>query len=244
MKYILILSFAVGLALAELPSYIKVCKKSNPDLAKCIINSVMSLKPKLAEGISELEVPPLEPLLLDTIKLRSGPSSAKIDANITNLLVYGASAFELPNLVPDVEKNRFLFKAVIPHIFFKGDYDIDMNVLILKYKGQGPLTGNFTDLTLEVLLRGKLININGVKHLNFRKIGMKLSHIGHAKLHLGNLFADQEGLGRATNEVVNENSDIFINEIKPNLEDALSEKFTEISNIICTKFTYDELFPN
>lgn len=40
-------------------------------------------------------VPPLEPLPLDEVKLRSGQSSTKIDANFTNLLVDGPSLFEV-----------------------------------------------------------------------------------------------------------------------------------------------------
>jgi hypothetical protein len=56
------------------------------------------LRPKLKEGISELNVPPIEPLLLDEVKLRSGPSNAKINANITNIKVWGPSGFEILEL--------------------------------------------------------------------------------------------------------------------------------------------------
>ena len=78
--------------------YIKVCKSTDADLANCIINSVNLLRPKLKEGIPELNVPPMEPLLLDVVKLRSGPNSAKIDANITNIKVWGPTSFEILEL--------------------------------------------------------------------------------------------------------------------------------------------------
>ncbi|CAH1099408.1 unnamed protein product [Psylliodes chrysocephalus] len=98
-------------------------------------------------------------------------------------------------------------------------------------------------MNMQVLLKGKVSKTNGENHLHFRKIGILLQ-VGHSKLHLGNLFQGNGGLGKATNEVVNENSDIFIGEIKPNLEASLSDKFTDIANIICKTFTYEELFPN
>lgn len=76
-------------------AYIKICKRNDPKLKECIADSVQQLRPKLKEGIPDLKVPPLEPLPLDEVKLRSGPNSAKIDANFTNLLVDGPSQFEL-----------------------------------------------------------------------------------------------------------------------------------------------------
>ncbi|XP_074040452.1 circadian clock-controlled protein daywake-like [Leptinotarsa decemlineata] len=239
----LILSFvSFYCASAALPSYIQVCKKNVPDMTACIINSVDTLRPKLAEGIPELGVPSIEPLPLPEIKLRSGPKSAKIDANITNIKVWGPSSFEVLELRPEVAKNRFVFRINIPHLYFKGDYDIDINVVILKYKGQGPITGNFTNMQADVLLKGHLKEIDGKAHLHFEKFKIQLS-IQKSYLHLGELFAQQAHLGTATNEVINGNSDLFVNEIKPALESSLADIFTEAANSICKSFTYDELFP-
>jgi hypothetical protein len=68
-------------------------------------------------------------------------------------------------------------------------------------------------------------------------------HIGHSRISLGNLFHGDPVIGRATNDVINDNTDLFINEIKPVLENSLAEKFTDIANKITLKFTYKELFP-
>nr|CAI5842102.1 unnamed protein product [Callosobruchus analis] len=232
MKALMLLG-CIGWVAAALPSYIKVCKKNDPKIAECITNSVNALRPKLVEGIPELNVPSMEPLPLDTIKLRSGPSQAKIDANITNLKVWGP---------PNIPKNRFVFRINVPKIEFKGDYDMDMNVLILKYKGEGPLNGNFTNLGADVLMKGKIEKINGNNHLQFSKMIIHIT-IQKAYFHLGDLFSRDPNLGRAMNEVVNDNSEIFLNEIRPALEVSLADRFSEIANGILKRFTYDELFP-
>lgn len=70
-----------------------MCKANDPNLGQCIIKSIEQLTPRLKVGIPELEVPGLEPLHLDEIKLRSGPNSAKINANITDIQVWGPSDF-------------------------------------------------------------------------------------------------------------------------------------------------------
>lgn len=93
-------------------------------------------------------------------------------------------------------------------------------------------------------MKGDLVTRNGKQHLHFRKFGLTL-YIGHSVLHLGNLFVGQNPtLSRATNDVVRDNSDLFVNEIKPVLENSLAQKFTDIANSITERFTYDELFVN
>lgn len=91
-------------------------------------------------------------------------------------------------------------------------------------------------------MKGHKIIKDGAEYLKFDKMRLRLN-IGKSTLHLGNLFNNDPLLGRATNDIVNENSDLFINEIKPVLENSLADKFTEIANKITLKFTYKELFP-
>lgn len=81
-----------------LADYIRVCKAGEEDLAKCIISSVEELRPQLKDGIPELDVPPLEPLPMDKIQLKRGPTNARIDANITELKIWGPSDFEIKDL--------------------------------------------------------------------------------------------------------------------------------------------------
>lgn len=76
-------------------SYIHICKANDKEIAQCITDSVNELRPKLKSGIPELDVPALEPLELDEIKLRRGPQSAQIDANLTDLVVWGAPTFQI-----------------------------------------------------------------------------------------------------------------------------------------------------
>lgn len=90
-------------------------------------------------------------------------------------------------------------------------------------------------------MKGNIIQQNGLDYLKFDKMRMRIS-LGTAKLHLGNLFSGGS-LGSITNDVINENADLFLNEIRPSIENSLSDKFTEIANKITLKFTYQELFP-
>ncbi|XP_044750396.1 uncharacterized protein LOC123310800 [Coccinella septempunctata] len=238
------LLFVCGAVLvtAKIPDYIKICKSTEPNMAQCITDSVNALRPYLKAGIPELDVPPLEPLFLDEIKLRSGPNAAKLDANFTNVKVWGPSDFKILEMKPNVAKKRFAFKVTVPQVYFEGDYDIDMHILLLKYKGKGPVSGNFTDYFFDCIMKGRTMMIEGKDYLKFDKMRCKLQ-FGKSSIKLANLFKEDPVLARATDDVIEENTELFLAEIKPILEDALAEKFTDIANKLTLKFTYQELFP-
>lgn len=101
------------------------------------------------------------------------------------------------------------------------------------------ISGNYE---FEAVMKGSKIRTNDKEYLNFEKMKIRI-HVGDAKLHLENLFNDDPILGKASNDLVSENSELFLNEIRPNLESSLAEKFTDIANKITLRFTYDELFP-
>ncbi|EZA49856.1 hypothetical protein X777_11837 [Ooceraea biroi] len=84
---------------------------------------------------------------------------------------------------------------------------------------------------------------NNNTYIEFEKMKFRIK-IGGAKINLDNLFGGDPILGPASNEVLNANSDLFLDEIKPVLEDALSNIFTNVANKITGSFTYDELFPS
>lgn len=78
--------------------------------------------------------------------------------------------------------------------------------------------------------------------LHFDPFTVRL-RVGQSSISLTNLFNGDPVLGPATNRVINENSQVFLQEISPVLEKSLADLFTEMANKITSKFTYQELFP-
>lgn len=98
------------------------------------------------------------------------------------------------------------------------------------------------DYRSDVIMKGKKIMKDNQEYLKFDKIRIRL-RIGKTKIKFENLFSNDPILRQISNDIVNDNSELFINEIKPALENSLARKFTEIANKITLKFTYNELFP-
>lgn len=67
--------------------YINPCKRNDPELSACIVKVIDGMRDKLISGIPELEAPSLEPLKLEQIRLLRGPRGARLDFNVTDLVV-------------------------------------------------------------------------------------------------------------------------------------------------------------
>ncbi|KAL7294603.1 hypothetical protein TKK_0011909 [Trichogramma kaykai] len=231
-----------GSALSALPPYIKACKRSDPNINDCITNTIEGLREKLTYGIPELGAPAIEPLNLDQIRLVRGPNGARLDINVTDLKVFGPSKFRVRNLKADTDNVKFTFRVSFNKLFFKGKYAINARLLLLRLSGAGDLTGNFTNYESDVELRAQKVYRNNDTYLNFDPMKLTIT-VGSAKLHLSNLFGGDPILGPASNDLLNNHNGLFLDEIRPVLETALSDLLTNVANKITESFTYNELFP-
>lgn len=79
-------------------SYIHICKRNDPHVSKCIRESIEVLRPRLAHGIPELNVPGVEPLYISEIVIANGNDAGNFKALLKNVNVYGASEFQITKL--------------------------------------------------------------------------------------------------------------------------------------------------
>lgn len=82
--------------------YIKQCYQEDQEVIKCFISALEHLRPYLAEGINEIELPSVEPFKMDelSLSLTGGPNGYKISLHDMN--IYGASNFT-------VQKMKYVF---------------------------------------------------------------------------------------------------------------------------------------
>ncbi|EFN74951.1 Circadian clock-controlled protein [Camponotus floridanus] len=161
----------------------------------------------------------------------------------TYSLVFGPSTFKIRDFKIDPNNVVLTFKVGFQKLDFRGKYQINAQILLLRLVGEGNVTGNFLGYESDCFLKSHKVIRNNQTHIIFEKMKFNIK-INKAHINLDNLFNGDPVLGPASNEVLNANSDLLVDEIKPVLEDALSDLFTNISNKITEAFTYDELFPD
>lgn len=146
-----------------------------------------------------------------------------------------------------------------------------MRLLLLNIQGHGPISGvlgeffffffslerilpinheklfwNISENTranVTLLAKKVLNNETGIEYVKLGSLKIKGS-VGGGRFHLENLFNGDRVLGDIGNTIINDNAQIFIDEMLPGFEKELAKKFTEIANDILTDVTYDEMFPD
>lgn len=227
---------------AKLPKNIQICSRHEPKLSECILNSVKQLQPRLASGRldDEFIVPALEPLALDNIKMESGQ---EFKAHFTNLLVRGPSSFNVEKLRVNLDNATFEFIISIPRLDFVGKYGMRLKILLLEIAGKGDMLGHMENSRARVKLQAHKYQKNGQVYMKFERIQMKIQ-IGKNYIELKNLFNGDPNLGKIGNQFINDNSDLFLQQIIPGLEKNLADIFTNTANDIVENASFDEMFPD
>lgn len=94
----------------------------------------------------------------------------------------------------------------------------------------------------ECAMTGNKVRSGPSSHIIFEPMVCEL-HLEGVRIQLNNLFNGNEAAQRATNDAINDNINLFVDDIKPTLLSGLIKKFTDIANRITRTFEYSELFP-
>ncbi|KAK0082829.1 hypothetical protein PV325_009774 [Microctonus aethiopoides] len=234
--------FLLSVSAVDLPEFLHVCNRNDPNINTCISESVMHIRPYLVEGVPDYNIPSLEPLLLKELVASESQNGIRISGN--NVKAYGASDFTVGRMMVDMDKLEFDFDIHLPHLYFVGEYEIDGKVLLLPIRGNGQMYGNITGVIGSVIFKATSDPDDaGVRQ--FRIIDFKLKvTVADGNLKLDNLFGGDGIIGDVINNAINSNFDTFIRELMPSVESALGRAFEDIASGIVRVFTFDQLFPN
>ncbi|CAI6363750.1 unnamed protein product [Macrosiphum euphorbiae] len=240
---IIIIVFCVNNVFSKLkpiPDYLHICHRSNPDIPKCIIESAYFLRPKLAEGIPEFGVAPMDPMLINTLIPTDG-HGLKIET--TNLLVTGTRNFTVSHLIADIDKQKYKFQVRFPHMHILGNYSIDGKIARMVIKGQGDFDLDIYGVKCNVTLLGNVIDIDGLNYIRFHHISLRIA-ISRGSIELRNLFGGDKNLGEILNMAINANFIMFFMELRPIIQKVLEEFVLDTVEKLTQHFTYEQLFPD
>ncbi|KYN02902.1 hypothetical protein ALC62_06301 [Cyphomyrmex costatus] len=220
-------------------SYIHVCGRKDPNLDKCIVNSIYDLKEPICKGIPELNSPPLVPFSVEKITI-SDTNNAKLylkDTQITGLCDFIINSFHI-----DIDKLHFNMELLFKHVNLNGTYDFDIKVLV-PFVHKGPVYLTADDVGAKVEVDMKLVTKNDKRYMYLSKINLKLNF-----KKLGYVFDLNENESAQLNEIISNffgsNEEEFINKVKPSIEAEVSKQILHLANNIVKQFTFDELFPD
>ncbi|XP_033208017.1 uncharacterized protein LOC117167295 [Belonocnema kinseyi] len=240
-KMLILLNIALftTLAVAEIPPYIQTCGRRNPQLNECIQNSVGAVINELRNGIPEINVPPLEPMIIDSMKLVDLPN---FKASARDIKLYGLSNFKIKKLNLDLEKQQINVELIFKEITLDAEYDVNAKILF-PVAGTGPINMVTSEIISSGVMNYKIVEHGKKQYMFFSSMSLKL----FIRDYTSN-FRPKEGpdspLATAINAALANSRQEIIESSTPNLEKKITEEMLILANKICKSFTYDELFPD
>jgi len=104
-----------------------VCGRQNPNLNQCILDNINNLKNKICEGLTDLNLPPLEPLNIDKLVISENANN-KIYLN--NVQITGVCDYIINSVSLDLDKITFNMDVSFNRLYLNGTYDIDIHILV------------------------------------------------------------------------------------------------------------------
>ncbi|XP_011687610.1 PREDICTED: protein takeout-like [Wasmannia auropunctata] len=242
--FLFITTAFVAVRTRDIPPFLKICHRSDPNLNECIKRSIDLLRPYLKTGISALQIPSCEPLRVPRIEISQSAGPISIRSTYTDIEVQGGTSFILKSIKTDIDNDRVRLKLYLPRLEMNARYNMEGKILMLPISGNGLARGNFTDIDVIAIVQGERYQSKKTGETHYRVIDFYADiDVGHANIHLDNLFNGDSTLSNAMNLFLNNNWKIVAAEVKPALENAVSEIFKTFSNKIYSKFPFDTLLP-
>ncbi|XP_050309870.1 circadian clock-controlled protein daywake-like [Anthonomus grandis grandis] len=239
-KYVLAVFVLSGAHSAkELPPFLHVCKRDDPQLTTCMMASVEDLRPYLVEGVPEYNIPSLEPLVMTDF---FADEAAGMKIVVSNVSAWGCSDFFVRGLDVNVDTLQFTVDVDIPKLRIEAHYHIDGKLLLVPVKGDGNMETNITEVSARAELQGQLNEKDGEQYMTYIDTKLKV-HVGGGSVRMANLFNGDKVLLAMINDVVNRNLDVFLKELMPVIEKALASVFQNTGNVIVGSFPFSQLFP-
>ncbi|XP_016660196.1 protein takeout-like isoform X1 [Acyrthosiphon pisum] len=228
----------------SLPSYIKPCKRDDPNINECLMNLLENIRPYISKGIPEMHILPLDPVLVPSVTLKQDSAgSVNFVALFTDLKGYGAKNFQMQTIKANFKNQSLEIDLNLPFFRIESRYEVNGKILILPIKGNGKFVGNVTNA--EAKIKFDLIIVKKKNNKNFIEIKPKkiTLELGAVKLHFSNLFNGNKQLGDQTNRFINDNWKDLMKEIRPLLEDTVVTIVMGILKPVFETFSMDDLFP-
>jgi hypothetical protein len=225
-----------------------LCKKSDPNLDKCLKTSLQSVIPELSEGYPKLRIPAIEPFELSSLEIDQGKGSSKsvsIDLKLKDVKIMGLKSTVIDSLKVDVDNYKLSGKIGFSKpLEITGQYTINGKVLVLPITGNGACSLDLQDPVLELKeVSGTPYQKNGKTFVQINKIDLKLVSVKKLNVKMENLFNGNKQLGDSMNTILNENWSVFLEELKPAFEEAIAAIAQDIVNKALQKTAYTDIFP-
>ncbi|GAB6024722.1 hypothetical protein CHUAL_009856 [Chamberlinius hualienensis] len=191
----------------------------------CLMEFWRQIRPLMNNGVPELNIPPMDPLVIDNIDWNEHSAAVQVNAKLTNLQVVGASNV-VPQSVSVNPQARTVTVAVkFPYLNATGNYGIKGTIMLLPVNGDGRFVLNMT--TIDAVM---------VSHVVQRGTGVRTERIDldftidQLFLKLNRILRGSDAVADAITNMINDNSQQLLQDIKPVIIKKFEQTFLNLTS--------------
>ncbi|XP_070504021.1 protein takeout-like isoform X1 [Chironomus tepperi] len=227
---------------AEELYFVEKCYRDDPDIDECLRFSGNKLASYLHEGIPELDLVDVEPVIIDEISISLGDPEDEdaYRATFRNIEAYGVSNITLAKVRSDIDTYQFQLTYEIPRIRVRSNFESSGVLLLIKASGNGDYWGDYENVKCKVYFKGlpyqkvnddrTYLSVETVKmDFSVRDITMGVENDGNNKV-----------IQAAMNLFINSNAQELLKEMKPALKQKLTILLHNFMENLFSKIPFDE----
>lgn len=216
------------------PEYILPCNRSDPKLDVCIQKAFNHLRPYLVKGISDLDLPPIEPLSIPKLEMGNGEGAVRVSALFSNITAIGPGNYSITKVRVDVSSLRLDLHLTIPKIELQGRYKVAGNVLLFPIKSQGDFWALFGDVSANARIQGVQEVREDIRYMRISRLLIDFS-LARARFRVIDQLNGNNVIGQAMNQFLNQNAKEIIEEMRPAASASIAKHFQSFLNAAFTK---------
>lgn len=195
----------------NIPSYIQICDIDDANLTQCVREQIEASLPHFTKGVPELNVPSLDPVYLDDIKI----DGSGLTLTFTEAAMHGLSNSVLTDLKINIgEKDEEFTLTFKGNMSLTAKYEVDGRILILPIKGKGDAL--VFAQGVEVLIHSKFMHTKNSKGEHLKLVTPTYKYdIERTTFNLENLFNGNKQLADTTLQFANQNWRQLMDELAP-----------------------------
>ncbi|XP_054730600.1 circadian clock-controlled protein daywake-like [Anastrepha obliqua] len=213
---------------------------------KCMIEQGQKLLNRAATGIPELDIPSIEPLVVEKIEMLGDKNSAlKVDLVMTDVKFHNYTKPKITTIkgfTKDLSKPmKIVTQNINPRLTIKSKYKVDGNILVLPIKGEGELTLTLDNVKTRFTTTLHAEQRDGKQFLIIDNIKIE-TQVDKATTDMTNLFNGDKALSESILKVLNENWRVLSDELTPIINEAVANKLKEVMAKFFKDIPYEDYF--
>nr|ADD71058.1 odorant-binding protein [Chilo suppressalis] len=236
--------FASCYGVVDVEKILKVCDRNSVDVNDCLVDAVQEGLTVMADGIEELDVPPVDPYHQKELRVEYKNNQILAKFVAKNIYVEGLKSSKVLDTRLRADEDRFHMEVDLttPLVHVHGSYRGEGRYNSLQILAYGRFDTNMTDLVYTWKLDGvPETNENGT-FIRITDFYMR-PDVGDMKSYLSNDNRESRELTELGNRFTNNNWRLLYREFLPFAQENWNKIGIHVANKVFLKVPYDQLFP-